>query len=127
MSDQEDLRATLGPRTGGWTQFCTRIDAETMDLEKACRQPMTHHIAVHADDEPGGVGFLGVCEEHYLLDWRESRRGPDFIDVHDAGLFCGLPGALYWWSWERPPGGCELSALLTVEESGRVALEVTPC
>lgn len=114
MSEEQE-RATLGPHAEGWNQVCTRVDSPVMDLSKACGAPMTHHIAVLAEDEPGGVGFLGVCEEHYLLDWRESRRGPDFLDVHEAGLFCGLPGALYWWSWERPPGECELQAMLTVE------------
>lgn len=76
--------------------------------EYACGAPLAYHVALQADDEPGGVAMVGCCVGHYLNDFRESARGPDYLDSHEVTSFCGMPGAYWLWSWETPPGLCTI-------------------
>lgn len=70
------------------------------DVEgRLCGRPATHHVMWDASGENGSA-----CADHY--QW--ARRCFPTYDSHEWTDLCNMPGCVWVYSWDHPPGCCAM-------------------
>lgn len=68
-------------------------------LGPICGEPAIVHVVWDANGENGMA-----CETH----WPVVQREWAYYDHHEVGTDCNMPGSEIIWSWEEPPGRCDV-------------------